>query len=281
MDPENNLILPHFEGMHTFLSEQVLQHLYEVEHIFNDVDYDGHIDDITMLSNTYPHATSSERANMTLCVYRDNMDLVLAKQGVFLANPFSDKLSDIIELLKGCTLLGTRPLNELLAFAHFDSDVVVEEYFASIISELTNLEEHVAYELIQRVSESTIEYLHQNIPLPHVEVHSVNLHRGRFLKHLPDVEHSSIVVEMIKSINNFDYSPFVFIQAIRDQLLELNKYEMADEIYLLMLGSHTVTPELQKTTVAVIDTVMDSLNDKMELTGMVINKLRKLVQDDE
>jgi hypothetical protein len=86
---------------------------------------------------------------------------------------------------------------------------------------------------------------------------------------------------MIKSINNFDYSPFVFIQAIRNQLLELNKYEMADEIYLLMLGSHTVTPELQKTTTSVIDTFVESLSEKMELTTLVINKLRTMAHDDE
>jgi hypothetical protein len=281
MDSGNELILPHFEGMQTFLSEYILQLLYETEHIFTDVDYDGHIDDITMLDNTYPSASGSERANMTISIYRDNIDLVLAKQGVFLADPFGAKLSDIVELFKGCTLLGTRPLNELLAFTVVDSDVVVEEYFANIISELTTLEPHQVVELVQSVSESTIEYLHQNIPLPHVEVHSVNLHRDRFLKHLPDVEHSGIVVDMIKSINNFDYSPFVFIQAIRNQLLELNKYEMADEIYLLMLGSHTVTPELQKTTTSVIDTFVESLSEKMELTTLVINKLRTMAHDDE
>lgn len=281
MDRDTALVLPHFEGMHTFLSEYVLQLLYETEHIFNDIDYDGHIDDITMLDNTYPFANGSERANMTQTLYRDNIDLVLAKQGVFLSDPFNDPLSDIVELLKACTLLGTRPLNELLAFTHVDNDVVIEEYFATIIGELSQLEEHRVVELVQSVSESTIEYLHQNIPLPHVEIHSVNLHRNRFLTQLENVKHSEITVDMIKSINNFDYSPFVFIQSVRNQLLELNKDDLVDEIFLIMVGSRVPTPELQKTTIAVIDTLVDTLSYKMELNSLVINKLKTVVSENE
>lgn len=267
------LQLPHFEDITGYLSEYVVELLYTLEHLFNDVDYHCHQDDLTILYNTHPDATSADRANMVTSCYREHIGLLLARQGIMVKDPYTEKLSDLIELVKGCNLIGTFPLDEILVYAHVNTDVTPDEFFASIISEITELNIPAVLSLVSDITESTIEYLHNNVPVPHLETHTANISRDRFMEYLPTVQHKGVVVNAIKQINHFDYDPFQFIYSIHEDLVNMEEKDVAVEIVLMLLGSHVTLAMLRVTALQIVDLLNLSLDVQMRLNGFIAKTL--------
>lgn len=265
-----NLTLPYFEGYECFLSEYTIELLYVIEHLFNDIDYDRHGDDLTALSNSYPFTNGSERANLTLSIYREHIDIVLAMQGIFLSDPYCIKLSNLVEILKGCNQIAIHPLKELLPFEFIDTDTTPDEFFATIIETLTELSISDVLENIKSIAESTLEYLHNNIPVPHIEINQGHISRQRFLKALPLLLNENLTVNEIKKLNSFEYSPLTFALGLYDELREISNDEvLANEIILLTLGSHVSDETLEASALNVSDTLIDDLKRKIKVNGYI------------
>lgn len=270
------LQLPHFENYDTFLSEPVINLLYQLEHILNDVDYNSHTDDITMQFFNHGFLSGAEKANILLSMYREHVDIVLAAQGVFLSEPFSIRLDYLVELLKGVCLLSTTPLSELLAFELIDTEDTNNVFFASIISNITNLSIHSVLENVNSITQTTVDYLKQNTPVPHQVIEHSLISKQRFMKWLEIIPNEGIAVYGIKVLNTFDYSPINFITAFYNELSEVSNNEMlANELLLIALGSHTPSSLLEVTTLELSKRLIEDMNKKLNVNGYLSKLFKK------
>jgi hypothetical protein len=278
-----DLTLPYFDGLHHILSEYKLELFYEIEQQFNIINYTTHADDIAIFQNMFPNATGADRGNLIESMYREHIDAVLGMQGIFLADPFTSKLSDIVTILVGCTKLATNHLSELELSTDADTESTDEVYFASILAAITGLSEYTIMEHIKTISETTLEYLRNNIPLPHIEINHSNLSKDRFMKALQVIDNVGITVNAIREINAFDYSPINLLLMTIDDLEKITDHQtLANEITLNVLGSHTLEPTLEVTALDILSRVLAVGADNFKVAALISRyfKLRILSEGD-
>jgi hypothetical protein len=281
---DKHLIIPYFEGLHNCTTEYLLELFYKIETLFDDIDYTSHMDDMNSITTSYPNLTGPEKATIFHSFYREHIDKVLVAQGIFLNDIYSNKLSDLVEILQACNRLGNTPLSELLPLFIFDDSLLSDEIFASVISHISELSEPQVMEMIKLVSETTMEYLHKNIPVPHSFVASESVSKDRFLRYLSKLENTGVTVNIIKAINSFNYEPIStmiiysldYLSILDDTNVKSTKL-FINEILLFLLGSSIEFDEFKPKGLSIIDELFTDLTIKLKLSGEFNLGLNKML----
>jgi hypothetical protein len=232
------------------------------------------MDDMNSITTSYPNLTGPEKATIFHSFYREHIDKVLVAQGIFLNDIYSNKLSDLIEILQACNKLGNTPLSELLPLFIFDDSLLSDEIFASVISHISELSEPQVMEMVKLVSETTMEYLHKNIPVPHSFVLSETASKDRFLFYLSKLENNGVTVNIIKSINSFNYEPvgtmitysLEYLSILDETNIKSTKI-FINEILLFLLASSIEIEEFKSKGLSIIDELFIDLTLKLKFSG--------------
>lgn len=237
MDSTNDLP-KYFDEASKIFSEEILNSLISIEEAFDKIYYNQHIDDIDSLFSTGTHKGTSEFCSTVLEVYREHINAVLSAQGIFVANPFTESLSNLIELLEAVVLLGTVNKHDLYHIDEIKDEDTDDTYFAKAVSLFTNLSVEAVLDIVVYVNASVVAYLDQDNPMP-IFLDGISKNAESRFKSSP-IPKKGIIVDTIRAMSKFGYSLKTFIVTHAHLISELDSNELiANEIILLVLGSNS------------------------------------------
>ncbi len=253
-------LLPnYFEYINKITSPEIIILLEIIEENFILLNYNDHQEDITSVFQDTKSKTSKELVDATISYYREHIDNVLSLQGIFLANPFSDKLASIVELLTATTKLGTTPLLELLEGETIDDENSSDIYFAKIIAFTSNLIITEVLQLVDHILVDIIDYLKNDIPLLELKTKNSQIAEIRFKNSL--LIKQGIIVDNIRHLSCFGYNLNSFIKNHSLAISNLESDEqIANEIILLVLGSNTDTKQVESVCYDLSEHIGNHLN---------------------
>ena len=274
----------YFNYFPAILPPEVIDVLITVEHAFALVNYDSHQDDITSIFNDYTDKTSKDLADITLAFYREHINSVLSLQGILLTNPYTDQLFPLATILKCVSVLATMPLSEILEGDSADVEETADDYFAVIISLMSELSVIQVLSHVMLVSPEIIAYLHEDTPLITL-MSDTAINAAQRFKDCP-LEKKGIIVEAIRSLGKFGYNVHTFLiahaetianstKAIDDPYSEdiirvIDPQDIANEIILLVLGSSTPDKLLLASMLEASEHIADNSVDLLKINTLIL-----------
>lgn len=264
---------PYFTYFHNLFSSQLVENLENIEKSFTSLNYEQHIDDISQLFYTEEANPAINLQSNILSIYIEHINSVLAAQGVFLKNPYTDKIELISDILHCITVFAITPIEELIDMHLIDHENDDCVFIALAVSSLCENTMESYLDCLDSVSSSTIEYLRNDEIVPNLTNEIAIIAESRF-KASP-LQKYGIIVEAIKKLNRFGYSLKTFLTTYSYHISEKEDIkELANEIILLVLGSDTNNRFLQSEALQASEIICENTN-VMLLVNNEINKYFK------
>lgn len=223
------------------VSEERLELYTEIEKCFTNVNYTFHIDNINAVFLN-SEDQNSHKALLVNDIYRTHIDTVLGLQGVYLLNPYVDKLSTIVVILRTvCTLAVNKP-SQIYSPAELSESESGCVTLANVVELITGFPAVNVLPLLDYVDSKVVEYLHNDIPTTAITNDTIRIATKRFKE--CEIEKTGMVVEGIRIFNRFGYSVDSFVKEFGQSLSQLDTASLAKEIVLLVLGSNTSVNKL-------------------------------------
>jgi len=266
----------HFVGIYP---EEVIEMYTSIENSFAALNYEAHQDDVDFVFEDTGDLTSKDITNMIDSIYREHLNTVLSMQGIFLTNPFADKLFPLVKILGVVVLLATQPPHELFASTTIDLNNSEEIQFAHILSVLSDLSITDSLLHVERVIPEVIQYLTEDKPIMPIIKETQAMAETRFKN--SNLPMKGVVVDTIKAINHFGYNLDSFLVAHAEIISDIREEELtgkstieslqliANEIILMVLGSSTPNNVLYITMSEVTEHILDNLADIIRVTGLI------------
>lgn len=227
------------------VSDELMETLASIESCFQHLTYDKHID---QLNEVFAHDMDlpiRELCDEALQVYRIHIDAVLKDQGIVLINPLNEKIPKLEQVLRAITLLGTRPLDDILEGTEIeDADEGGEIYLANLISHIAEVPAPEILLLIDSVSPDTVRLLEPKDEGEREPNPLAKIAETRFKAEVGECK-EGLVCNMIRRIGAYGYDLQTFSNELADEIeILVTDEEVIREVRLLLLGSSELTEDL-------------------------------------
>jgi hypothetical protein len=268
-----NTLPYYFNYFPTVFPEPVIEMFVSIENSFYTINYDAHRDDISAVYDIL-NLNTTNLNNLTLEIYREHITSVMSLQGIFLANPFTEKFSNLVQLVNCVSVLATNKVSELLEGEVIELEDNNEYYFAKLIEALTELTYTDALLMIDYVSKGLIDYLNKDLPTAILTTETRLIGETRFKNSILVKE--GVIVEAIRKLNYFGYDINTFLVTHTLDISDIkDDNEMAKEIILLVLGSSTPDELLTSTMFEVANHIGESVQQILSLNNKILHYMSK------
>lgn len=228
-------------------SPEFVETLISIEKSFQIVNYDRHSDLINEIFELEGTDLLRNICDKAIMVYRTHIADCLHKQGITLINAESDKLYMLATILRGVTLLATRPIMEITEGELVDEDEDDVSYLCAFLSICCDVPSVELMQYIASVDQVVIDVLHAGENLDDVAVINNAAAQSRFLKVLGD-DKTGIVIEAVRKLGYFGYDFDTMLKVVEDDIEVLTDGNVIRrELLLLGAGSSMRLPTVLKT----------------------------------
>lgn len=258
----------YFTEFHSIMAEPLIEILVTIENQFEKLNYQDHKDNIANVFTDHEHFTGKNSYDVVLSIYREHIDYVLSYQGIFLKDPYYERLSLMAMVLTAVASLAIQRPSELSAdFQNFLEDSN-ELFFAQVVEALTDQSWHETVNIIDSITDTTIELIRGDHELPHILSSMTTDAQNRF-KQSP-LEKTGIVVDLLKVLNYFGYNLQTILIAYGEVLSNItSSSEIAKEVMLLVLASDTPERLLLQTMLNTTDQIIDNATVKLSINAEI------------
>ena len=257
----------YFDEFDNLFTEELSNTLVSIENSLYQVNYDGHMDDISHVFMDHDSLGNKDLGLLVLKKYKTHIQNVFNLQGIFLKDIDSVSMINLNSLLTAVSLLGTLKLSELVGDT-LDKDMNADEYFSEIVSSISDLTTHDVMEMIDSIGDHVIDFLKNDSPTAFFISDMSAIAESRFKN--CTISKPKLILGLLRTINAFGYNlqPMINLHILDLHSLTDND-EIAREIIYLVLGSDVKQNMLVSTMYEVSEIVSQNVSQCIKINSLI------------